>query len=97
MIAHLSGILTWFVGPMLLWLKKGTPAYAREQVREALNFQLTLLVGDIVGSMLLLADGIGLFIIAPLFLLRLVLGMLAAIACFGGRTYRYPLRLELIK
>ena len=46
MIAHLSGIVTGFIGPLVIWLinkDKSDKAWVIEEAKEALNFQITVL------------------------------------------------------
>src|SRR4051812_11305473 len=51
MLAHLLGIVTGFVGPLIIWLvKKDQSPFVDDQGKEALNFQLTLLIGWLVAS-----------------------------------------------
>ena len=45
MLAHLLGIVSGFVGALIIWLiKKDQSAYVDEQGKEALNFQITMLI-----------------------------------------------------
>src|SRR5687767_6174019 len=44
-LAHVLGIFTSFVGPLIIWMiKKDTSPFVDDQGKEALNFQLTLLI-----------------------------------------------------
>ena len=96
MLCHLLCIVTWFVGPLVIWLiKKDQSKYVDEQGREALNFQITLLIGDAIG-VATSCLGVGVFIIAAVWIIRLVFCILAAIAVNKGEHYRYPLAIRLI-
>jgi uncharacterized Tic20 family protein len=54
MVAHLLGLLTWFVGPLVVYLaKKDESPYVRDQAAEALNFQLTLVLAYLVSWILM--------------------------------------------
>ena len=45
MLAHLLGALVGFLGPLILWVvKKDEHEFIDDQSKEALNFQLTLLI-----------------------------------------------------
>src|SRR6478735_7706961 len=45
MLCHLLGILTGFLGPLVLWLvKKDSSAFLDHHGREALNFQITVML-----------------------------------------------------
>src|SRR5215213_6480869 len=50
MLAHLLTIFTGFLGPLIIWLmKKDQSPFVDDQGKEALNFQLTLLIGYVIG------------------------------------------------
>ena len=97
MLCHLLGIVTWFLGSLIVWLiKKDQSKFVDEQGKEALNFQITLLIGDVIGiatSCLV----VGWFIILAVWVIRLVFCILAAIAVNKGEHYRYPFAIRLIK
>ena len=47
MIAHLLGIVSWFVGPLIIWLinkDKADQEFVIDQSKEALNFQITMAI-----------------------------------------------------
>jgi uncharacterized protein len=96
MLCHLLGIVTWFLGSLIVWLiKKDQSKYVDEQGREALNFQITLLIGDAIGAATA-CFGVGVFIIAAVWIIRLVFCILAALAVNKGEHYRYPFAIRLI-
>jgi len=97
MLCHLLGIVTWFLGSLIVWLiKKDQSKFVDEQGKEALNFQLTLFIGDII-AVLTCFVGIG-FVIAPvIWVIRLVFCILAAMAVNRGEHYRYPFAIRLIQ
>lgn len=95
------------VGPLVVWLLRREDPVVEPHAREALNFQLSLLVyfigGVIVGFIAALTI-VGLILTAfivialiILFLLELVFALLGTIAASRGEIYRYPLNLNLIK
>ncbi len=97
MLAHLLGIFTWFIGPLLIWLlKKDEDAFIDDQGKEALNFQIT------VGIIYVICVATSCFVI-PVFIMMgvgvvaLVLAILAAVKANDGEAYRYPFALRLIK
>jgi uncharacterized Tic20 family protein len=97
MLCHLLAIVSWFLGPLIVWLiKKDQSKFVDEQGKEALNFQITLLIGDVIGiatSCLI----VGWFILLAVWGIRLVFCILAAIAVNKGEHYRYPFAIRLIK
>ena len=106
-LSALSGLFTGglgnIVGPLIIWLvKKDTHAFAADQAKEALNFNITLLlVGLLLGLVTVVTFGIGALLTVPLGLLLgvawLVLTILAGIKANEGTAYRYPFTLRLVK
>lgn len=98
MAAHLLGIITLFIGPLIIWLmNKDNPekAFVTEQAKEALNFQITLTIVYIIGAILTLIV-IGALLNMAAGLAGLVLAIIAAIKANEGIAYRYPFALRLI-
>lgn len=108
LLAHLS-TFTAFVtgigivaGPLLVWLlKRAGLALVDDQGKEALNFNITVvIVGFALGLFALLTLGIGLIIAVPagfvLFLWWFVMTIIAALNANNGMRYRYPLTLRLV-
>ena len=97
MLAHLLGIVSGFVGALIIWLiKKDQSAFVDEQGKEALNFQITVLIG-VVGSWILMFVLIGMLLLPLLLIANLVFCILAAVAVSKGQHYRYPLAIRLLK
>ena len=87
-LAHASGCLTSFVGPLLFLLLSGKrSAYVRRHAAEALNFQLTLLLVTAV------TFGFG----GLLYLIAWIPAGIAAVAALTKGWYRYPLTLRMVK
>ena len=97
--AHLLGIFTWFIGALVIWLiNKDDPskAFVTDQAKEALNFQITLLIIYVVGTILTVIL-IGALINLVAWLACIILSILAALKANEGVAYRYPFALRLIK
>lgn len=99
MLSHLLGILTGFIGALVIWLinkdKPGTD-FVVDQSKEALNFQITITIGMIV-SVVLSVVIIGFFLMFALWIANLALSIMAGIKANEGMVYRYPFTLRLIK
>lgn len=105
MLAHLLGIVTGFVGPLIIWLiKKDESPFVNDQGKEALNFQITMAIGYVAVGVL---HGIFMFVFAPLAcvtsllivaigICSLVFSILGGMAANKGTAYRYPFALRLI-
>jgi uncharacterized Tic20 family protein len=98
MLCHLLSIITWFIGPLIIWLiKKDTSKFVDDQGKEALNFQLTMLIGWIIAGSTVWIFCIGVLIGLALWLCTIIFGIQAAMAANKGIAYRYPFALRLIK
>ncbi|MFT5203681.1 MAG: putative Tic20 family protein [Candidatus Aldehydirespiratoraceae bacterium] len=81
MLAHLLGLFTSFVGPLIIFLiVQDDSPYARQQAAEALNFQITLIISYIVSFALMLV-------------LIGFLTIMASVAAYRGEPYRYPINI----
>lgn len=97
MLAHLLGIFTGFLGALVVWLvKKESSPYIAQESAEALNFQLTVMIGYVICSVLSVIL-IGLVMFPLLYIVNIVFCILGAIASSKGTGYRYPIALRLIK
>lgn len=103
MLCHLLGILTGFIGPLILWLvKKDTSRYIDYHGREALNFQITLFIVLFtltILTMFLMIIFIGILLIPVIIMipiLALIVEIIAAVAAQKGEFYRYPCCIRLI-
>lgn len=111
-LAHASAFIQLLgipsvVGPLIVWLIRREDPFVEPHAREALNFQLSLLIYFIAGVVIAFIAAltiVGLiltvFIIIALivlFLLELVFALLGTLAASRGEMYRYPLNLDLIK
>jgi len=97
LVAHVGGLVTSFVVPLVVWLAKGDDGeFVRDQAREALNFQITLLIASVIGTTTTVCLGLGYLILAVVGIADLVLSLVAALRSYDGHRYRYPATLRLI-
>lgn len=95
-VTHLGGTVFSFVPGLVVWiLKKDDSAYLSDQAKEALNFQITILIASFVAALLMWLL-IGFLLLPLVWLLNIVFCIIAAISTSKGETYRYPLCLRLI-
>ena len=96
-VAHLLGIFTSFVGPLVIWLiKKESSPYVNDQGKEALNFQITIILAQIIAGALV-AVVVGCFLLPAVCIADLVLCIMATVAASRGERYRYPMCLRLVQ
>ena len=104
MLAHLSALAGLVVpligialGPLVVWLaKRDESEFVAAHAKEALNFNISVLLGAIV-CMLLMLVFIGVLLGTALFIAWLVMTLVAAIKASEGQAYRYPFSLRLVK
>ena len=94
--AHLGGILG-FLPSLIIWLVfKDRGAFTNVEAKEALNFQITLVIGYVIGSILAFVI-IGLFISLAVWVINIIFSILGFLKAKDGVAYRYPFALRLIK
>lgn len=95
-ITHLGGMLFSFVPALIVWLlNKDENEYLAAQAKEALNFQITVLLAQFLAGVLIVIL-VGFLLLAIIWLFNIVLCIIAAISTSNGETYRYPFTLRLI-
>ena len=96
-LTHVGGILFHWVAPLIAYLVlKDRGPFVRWHTRQALNFQLTLLIAYVVGIVLFIVF-VGIFVVLAAAILNIVFGILAAMAANRGEFYRYPIAIEFIR
>jgi uncharacterized Tic20 family protein len=99
MIGHLSGIVAGFIGPLIIWLinkEKTDKTWLNDQAKEALNFQITMLIAWFVAGILTMVL-IGMLLVPIIFIANIILCIMAGMKANEGVAYRYPFALRLIK
>jgi uncharacterized protein len=103
LIAHLSALsgliipLGSVLGPLIVYLvKKDQSAFGTDCAKEALNFNITVVIAAIVCAVLWLVF-VGILLSVALFFAWLVLTIIAAVRASEGTVYRYPATIRLVK
>ena len=95
-ITHLAGTLFSIFPGLIVWLlKKDDSTYIADQAKEALNFQITILLAYFISTVLAFIL-IGFVLMGVLWITNIILCIIAAIAASKGESYRYPFALRLI-
>tara|TARA_R110002096_G_scaffold113320_3_gene246378 strand:+ start:1658 stop:2044 length:387 start_codon:yes stop_codon:yes gene_type:complete len=103
MVTHLSGLcgcvgIPSFVGPLVCWLvKKDEFPRVDFAGKEALNFQLTMLILQLLSLPLIFVVGLGFVTSVAVTILSLVFTIVATVAANKGENYVYPLSFRMIK
>ncbi len=102
LICHLAA-LAYFIpfgqitGPLIVWMiKKDEFPFVNDQGKEALNFQISFFIYELLCIPLVFIV-IGIPILIFLGILNFVLVIVAAVNAGRGTAFRYPLNLNLIK
>jgi len=103
MFAHLSALVGFIIpfgtvlGPLIVWqVKKAEFPFVDDQGKEALNFQITVLIA-FIACIILSFVVIGILLLPVVGIAALVFTIMAGIKANNGETYRYPYTLRLIK
>lgn len=84
------------IGPLVIWLlKRDHMPFVDDQGKEALNFQITMMIAGFVCILLMLVV-IGVLLIFPLIIFDVVMIIVAAVKASEGVRYRYPIAFRLI-
>lgn len=103
-LCHLSAFagllgngIGYLLGPLIVWLvKRQEHPFVDEQGKEAVNFQLTMLIVFVV-SLILSCVLIGIPMLMALGILEIVAPIVGAINASNGQHFRYPLTIRFIK
>lgn len=107
MAAHLSAfagalVAVAVIGPLVVWLiRREVDGFSEQHAREALNFNLTVLLLVVAGVVISVATlGVGLLVVVPVGMIVgvawIVLTIIAAVRASEGRDYRYPLTIRFV-
>jgi uncharacterized Tic20 family protein len=104
MACHLSALvgllgngIGFLLGPLVVWLvKKNDDPFIDEQGKEAVNFQITMLLAALVSAILILVI-IGIFLLIVVAIVATVLPIIGAIKASEGEHFKYPFALRLVK
>ena len=95
-LIHVGGIFFYFLPALIGYLVlRDRGPFIREHTRTALNFQLTVLLGCLVGLFTLFLV-IGIVILPAVLVANIVFSVIAAIAANRGERYRYPVAIRFI-
>jgi uncharacterized Tic20 family protein len=105
MICHLAGlagfaipiIVSNMIAPFVIWqIKKEDDPFIDENGKEALNFQISISIYELVCIPLIFAC-VGIPLLAAVIIFDLVCIIIAAVKSNNGEYYRYPFTIRLIK
>jgi uncharacterized Tic20 family protein len=102
-LCHASALLGLFfhflghlLGPLIVWLMKRADAPEIEaHGKESLNFQLSMLLYDVIAGILCLVV-IGFPLLVVLWIANTVLVIIASLRASEGKFYRYPFTIRFL-
>ena len=102
-ICHLSALvgllgngIGFLLAPLIVWLiKRNDHPFLDEQGKEAVNFQITMLLAAVVSGLLMLVF-IGFLLLPIVLVLMIVFPIVAALRASEGQHYRYPLTIRFL-
>jgi len=96
MLAHLLGLFTGFIAPLIIYLLAEDKKLAKENARHALNFQISLIIYWIISFVLVFLI-VGIFLMIAIGIFELIVVIIACIKASAGEIYQYPLEIQFIK
>jgi uncharacterized Tic20 family protein len=85
------------LAPLIVWLvKRADFPEVNEHGKESLNFQISMLIYNVVAIVLCIIL-IGVVLLPVLHLLNVVFVIIASVRASEGQLYRYPLTIRLVK
>jgi uncharacterized protein len=104
MLCHIAGLggfiipgIGCVIGPLIVWqIKKDLDPFVDQNGKEAMNFQISMLIYGIAAGLLCFLC-VGMFLLPAVAIVDIVFLIIAAIKTSNGETYRYPLTIRFIK
>ncbi len=95
-LVHVAGVFFSFLPALIGYIVlKDRGPFVRAHAATALNFQITLIIAEVVGWVSIWI-GVGLFILIAVYILRIVFSIIAAVAANRGEWYAYPLAIKFL-
>lgn len=95
-LSHVLGLITGFIGPLIIFAISENDDWAKENAKKALNWQLSLMIYWVV-TIVLIFLLIGILFIPVLVVLGIVFPIIAAIKANEGEIWDYPLTIPFLK
>lgn len=96
MIAHGGPILVGFWAPLLIMLIKKDSAFAQQEAKEALNFQIWVTIAATISAILIVVI-IGMCLLPVVLIVALVFEIMGIMKVNSGEPYRYPVNFRILK
>jgi uncharacterized Tic20 family protein len=110
MFCHLAGlagfvvpvVISGIIAPLVIWqIKKDEHPFIDEHGKEAVNFQISMSLYTLIGSIVCIITCVGMilipFFIGAVYIIDLVFLLIAAVKANNGERYYYPICIRFIK
>ena len=95
-LIHIGGIFFGFLPAVIGYIVlKDRGPFIRQHTATALNFQITLVIAYVVGTVTSLIL-IGVFVLLAAWVVSIIFSIMAAIAANQGQSYTYPLSIKFV-
>ena len=95
-LIHIGGIFFSFLPALIGYLVlKDKGPFVRAHSATALNFQITMAIAYVIGSILTFVI-IGIFILIAVWVIVIVFSIIAAVKANQGQPYSYPLTIKFV-
>ena len=95
-IGNVLGILGIIPSLVVYLVYRERSAFLNRNIKSALNFQITMIIAEVVGYILSIIV-VGVFIVVAAWVLRFVFSILAFVKTKDGEDYTYPFTFTFIK
>ncbi len=96
-LSHILAFFTGVIGPLILYLISNEYSnFEKHNIKEALNFQLTILLSNFIFGLLTIIF-IGYFFLIALWILDIIFTIIAISKTCKNEFYLYPLSIRFIK
>jgi uncharacterized Tic20 family protein len=87
----------YVLGALFIWLiKRDEDTFVEFNSREALNFQLSMLIYGLVSALLIIVF-IGIVLLLAVGIFSFMMAIVAGVKSANGELYRYPLSIRMVK
>lgn len=97
LLCHILGLITNVFGPLILWvLMKDKSSFVDFHGKQAINFQLTLILAYMASGVLVCVY-IGILLIMATFAIQVIFTILPAIKAYEGEDYVIPVAIPFLR
>lgn len=96
-LIHVGGIFFSFIPALIGYIVlKDRGPFVRQHSATALNFQITMAIGNIIGGILTIIL-IGIVVLIAVWIVTIVFSIIAAVAANKGEYYSYPIAIKFVR